>query len=171
MITVQVPAMTARADVRAISASISDVPGVQTLQADLATRTVQVTGPADPVAVTAAVTAAGYTAADHTVDPATDGSPPTGTSRTGGRPVDTFFSTDITDLPPATRPEVLALGDGDELEGIVEAALAANAEAAERIRGGNMKAIGAIIGHVMRETKGRADGGEVTRLVRAKLGL
>ena len=35
---------------------------------------------------------------------------------------------------------------------------------------GNMKAIGAIIGHVMRETKGRADGGEVTRIVREKLG-
>jgi aspartyl-tRNA(Asn)/glutamyl-tRNA(Gln) amidotransferase subunit B len=34
-----------------------------------------------------------------------------------------------------------------------------------------MKAIGAIIGHVMRATKGRADGGEVTRLVREQLGL
>ena len=48
MITVHVPAMTARQDVRAISASISDVPGVQTLQADLATHTVQVTGPLSP---------------------------------------------------------------------------------------------------------------------------
>jgi aspartyl-tRNA(Asn)/glutamyl-tRNA(Gln) amidotransferase subunit B len=34
-----------------------------------------------------------------------------------------------------------------------------------------MKAIGAIIGHVMRETHGRADGAEVTRLVREKLGV
>ncbi|MFA9272867.1 MAG: Asp-tRNA(Asn)/Glu-tRNA(Gln) amidotransferase subunit GatB [Baekduiaceae bacterium] len=64
-----------------------------------------------------------------------------------------------------------ALADDGELEGIVEAALAANADAAEKIRGGNMKAIGPIIGHVMRETKGRADGGEVTRIVREKLGL
>ena len=64
-----------------------------------------------------------------------------------------------------------SLGGGDdELEPIVEAALAANAGAAEKIRGGNMKAIGAIIGHVMRETKGRADGAEVTRIVREKLG-
>jgi aspartyl-tRNA(Asn)/glutamyl-tRNA(Gln) amidotransferase subunit B len=53
----------------------------------------------------------------------------------------------------------------------VEAALAANADAADKIRAGNMKAIGPIIGHVMRETKGRADGGEVTRIVRAKLGV
>jgi aspartyl-tRNA(Asn)/glutamyl-tRNA(Gln) amidotransferase subunit B len=62
-------------------------------------------------------------------------------------------------------------GGDDELDPIVEAALAANADAAEKIRGGNMKAIGAIIGHVMRETKGRADGAEVTRIVREKLGV
>jgi aspartyl-tRNA(Asn)/glutamyl-tRNA(Gln) amidotransferase subunit B len=65
-----------------------------------------------------------------------------------------------------------SLGGGeDELTPIVEAALAANADAADKIRAGNMKAIGAIIGHVMRETKGRADGGEVTRIVREKLGV
>ncbi|MGH2918949.1 MAG: Asp-tRNA(Asn)/Glu-tRNA(Gln) amidotransferase subunit GatB, partial [Solirubrobacteraceae bacterium] len=64
-----------------------------------------------------------------------------------------------------------SIGGGDELEPIVDAALAANADAAEKIKQGNMKAIGAIIGHVMRETKGRVDGGEVTRLVREKLGV
>jgi aspartyl-tRNA(Asn)/glutamyl-tRNA(Gln) amidotransferase subunit B len=62
-------------------------------------------------------------------------------------------------------------GGDDALDPIVEAALAANADAAQKIRAGNMKAIGAIIGHVMRETKGRADGAEVTRIVRQKLGL
>jgi aspartyl-tRNA(Asn)/glutamyl-tRNA(Gln) amidotransferase subunit B len=75
---------------------------------------------------------------------------------------------------PAAIVEAEGLGameGGDELSGIVDAALAANGDAAEKIRGGNMKAIGPIIGHVMRETKGRADGGEVTKLVRQKLGL
>ena len=62
-------------------------------------------------------------------------------------------------------------GGDDALDPVVEAALAANADAAEKIKAGNMKAIGAIIGHVMRETKGRADGAEVTRIVREKLGL
>ena len=62
-------------------------------------------------------------------------------------------------------------GGDDALEPIVDAALAANANAADKIRAGNMKAIGAIIGHVMRETKGRADGAEVTRIVREKLGV
>lgn len=63
-----------------------------------------------------------------------------------------------------------ALGDGDELAGIVAAAIAANADAAERVRAGNAKAVGPIVGHVMRETKGRADGGEVNRLISEQLG-
>jgi aspartyl-tRNA(Asn)/glutamyl-tRNA(Gln) amidotransferase subunit B len=63
------------------------------------------------------------------------------------------------------------IGGGGELERLVDAAIAANPDAAESIRAGREKAIGAIVGHVMRETKGRADGGEVTRLVREQLGL
>jgi aspartyl-tRNA(Asn)/glutamyl-tRNA(Gln) amidotransferase subunit B len=64
-----------------------------------------------------------------------------------------------------------AMDGGEDLAAIVAAALAANTDAAERVRGGNTKAIGPIIGHVMRETKGRADGGEVTRLVNELLGI
>jgi aspartyl-tRNA(Asn)/glutamyl-tRNA(Gln) amidotransferase subunit B len=64
-----------------------------------------------------------------------------------------------------------ALADEDALGSIVEAAIAANPAAAEKIRAGNDKAIGPIIGQVMKETQGRADGGEVTRLVREALGV
>jgi aspartyl-tRNA(Asn)/glutamyl-tRNA(Gln) amidotransferase subunit B len=64
-----------------------------------------------------------------------------------------------------------AIGGGEELAAIVAAALAANAGAAERVRAGNAKAIGPIVGYVMRETKGRADGGEVTKLVHEQLGI
>ncbi len=62
-------------------------------------------------------------------------------------------------------------GEGGELEAIVAAAVEANPDAAEKVRAGNDRAIGAIVGAVMRETKGRADGGEVNRLIREKLGL
>jgi aspartyl-tRNA(Asn)/glutamyl-tRNA(Gln) amidotransferase subunit B len=62
-------------------------------------------------------------------------------------------------------------GDDGELSGIVAAAIEADPAAAEQIRSGNGKAIGAIVGAVMRETKGRADGGEVNRLIREHLGL
>jgi aspartyl-tRNA(Asn)/glutamyl-tRNA(Gln) amidotransferase subunit B len=64
-----------------------------------------------------------------------------------------------------------AMDGGEELAEIVAAALAANADAAERVRAGNAKAIGPIVGHVMRATKGRADGTEVARLVNEQLGV
>jgi aspartyl-tRNA(Asn)/glutamyl-tRNA(Gln) amidotransferase subunit B len=58
-----------------------------------------------------------------------------------------------------------AMGSSDELAAIVAAALAANPDAAQRVKDGNAKAIGPIVGQVMRETKGRADGTEVSRLI------
>ena len=64
-----------------------------------------------------------------------------------------------------------SMGGGDELAGVVAAAIAANADAAEKVRGGNDKAMGPIVGSVMRETNGRADGGEVRRLIREQLAL
>ena len=76
---------------------------------------------------------------------------------------------------PATiveREGLGALGPEDSgLDQIVAAALAADPDAAEKVRSGNMKAIGPLVGYVMRETKGRADGGEVARLIRRQLGL
>jgi aspartyl-tRNA(Asn)/glutamyl-tRNA(Gln) amidotransferase subunit B len=38
------------------------------------------------------------------------------------------------------------------------------------VRQGNAKAIGRIVGAVMKETKGRADGGAVQKLIRERLG-
>jgi aspartyl-tRNA(Asn)/glutamyl-tRNA(Gln) amidotransferase subunit B len=64
-----------------------------------------------------------------------------------------------------------AIGGGDELGPIVAAALEANPDVAEKLRGGDMKPVGVIVGHVMKETRGRADGKEVTRIVREQLGL
>jgi aspartyl-tRNA(Asn)/glutamyl-tRNA(Gln) amidotransferase subunit B len=64
-----------------------------------------------------------------------------------------------------------ALGDedGNGLGAIVDSALAADPDAAAKVAAGNMKAIGPLVGYVMRETKGRADGGEVTRLIRERV--
>jgi aspartyl-tRNA(Asn)/glutamyl-tRNA(Gln) amidotransferase subunit B len=60
--------------------------------------------------------------------------------------------------------------EDDGLAEIVDRAIAADPDAAEKVRAGNMKAIGPLVGFVMRETKGRADGGEITRLIRERLG-
>jgi aspartyl-tRNA(Asn)/glutamyl-tRNA(Gln) amidotransferase subunit B len=60
--------------------------------------------------------------------------------------------------------------DGDGLVSVVDAAIASDPDAAAKVREGNMKAIGPLVGYVMKETKGRADGGEVTRLIRERVG-
>jgi aspartyl-tRNA(Asn)/glutamyl-tRNA(Gln) amidotransferase subunit B len=69
------------------------------------------------------------------------------------------------------REGLAQISDESELQAVVERALEAESEAAEEVRQGNAKAIGRIVGAVMKETQGRADGGEVTRLIREKLGL
>jgi aspartyl-tRNA(Asn)/glutamyl-tRNA(Gln) amidotransferase subunit B len=71
----------------------------------------------------------------------------------------------------AEREGLGAMEDSGELEAIVERAIEADPAAAERVRAGNAKAIGPLVGFVMRETKGRADGGEATRLIHEKLGV
>jgi aspartyl-tRNA(Asn)/glutamyl-tRNA(Gln) amidotransferase subunit B len=58
----------------------------------------------------------------------------------------------------------------DGLAEVVARAIESDPAAAEQVRAGNMRAIGPLVGYVMRETRGRADGGEVTRLIRERLG-
>ncbi|MEK6229649.1 MAG: Asp-tRNA(Asn)/Glu-tRNA(Gln) amidotransferase subunit GatB, partial [Actinomycetota bacterium] len=72
---------------------------------------------------------------------------------------------------PAAIVEEKGLGKADEgeLGEIVERAMADQPDAVAKVREGNDKAIGAIMGLVMRETKGRADGAEVQRLIRERL--
>ncbi|HKP88844.1 MAG TPA: Asp-tRNA(Asn)/Glu-tRNA(Gln) amidotransferase subunit GatB [Thermoleophilaceae bacterium] len=90
-------------------------------------------------------------------------------SQSAGREVLDVLAAEGGDPEAIVSARSLEMAGDDELVGIVERALEANADAVEKIRGGNDKAIGAIVGAVMRETKGRADGGEVQRLIRERL--
>jgi aspartyl-tRNA(Asn)/glutamyl-tRNA(Gln) amidotransferase subunit B len=69
------------------------------------------------------------------------------------------------------REQLGTIESDGELAAIVAQVIADNPDVVERIRGGNTKAMGALVGPVMRETKGRADGGEVNRLIREQLGV
>jgi aspartyl-tRNA(Asn)/glutamyl-tRNA(Gln) amidotransferase subunit B len=68
------------------------------------------------------------------------------------------------------RRQLAVVSDSGELEEIVRRAIEAEPVAAEKVKAGNAKAIGPIVGAVMRETKGRADGGDIVRLIKASLG-
>lgn len=61
--------------------------------------------------------------------------------------------------------------DAGELEAVVVKAIEANPKAVEDIRAGKGKAIGAIVGFVMKEMKGKCDPGEVNKFISSKLGL
>jgi aspartyl-tRNA(Asn)/glutamyl-tRNA(Gln) amidotransferase subunit B len=59
--------------------------------------------------------------------------------------------------------------DDGGISELIDRALAADPDAAEKVRAGNLNAIGPLVGYVMRESKGRADGAEVRELIRAQL--
>ena len=61
-------------------------------------------------------------------------------------------------------------GDGHRraLEALVDDAIAANEAAWAKYAGGEDKAIGALVGAVMKATRGQADGQAVTALLRAR---
>ena len=61
------------------------------------------------------------------------------------------------------------VSDDGALEKAVDEALAANPDIVEKLKSGNMKPMGAIIGAVMRATRGQADAKAVTKIVMSKI--
>ena len=61
------------------------------------------------------------------------------------------------------------VSDDGALEKAVNEALAANPDIVEKLKSGNMKPMGAIIGAVMRATRGQADAKAVTKIVMSKI--
>ncbi len=74
------------------------------------------------------------------------------------------------DSPSAVvEREGLASVGGDELSGVVDEVIAANPSEAERVRTGDNKVVGFLVGQVMRATRGNADGGRVRQLLAERL--
>ncbi len=90
-------------------------------------------------------------------------------SRDAGREVLTLLVDAGGDPRTIVEREGLGALSDDDLAAIVARAIASDPAAADQVRAGNMKAIGPLVGYVMRGTKGRADGGEVTRLIREQV--
>ncbi|WP_370325776.1 Asp-tRNA(Asn)/Glu-tRNA(Gln) amidotransferase subunit GatB [Euzebya sp.] len=61
------------------------------------------------------------------------------------------------------------ISDTSEIERIVDQVIAEQADAAQKVREGNAKAIGALVGGVMRASGGKANPGVVNRLLAEKL--
>lgn len=61
------------------------------------------------------------------------------------------------------------ISDTAELEAMVDEVITANPDAAEKVRGGEMKTIGFLVGQVMAKTRGKANPQLVNELLRARL--
>ena len=61
------------------------------------------------------------------------------------------------------------LSDASAIESVVDEVIAANSEAADKIRGGNEGTIGFLVGQVMKKTRGQANPGLVNELLKKKL--
>ena len=61
------------------------------------------------------------------------------------------------------------VSDVGEIEAIVDQVIAAQPDAVQKVRDGNRKAIGALVGGVMKATQGKADPGLVNRLLAEKI--
>jgi aspartyl-tRNA(Asn)/glutamyl-tRNA(Gln) amidotransferase subunit B len=58
--------------------------------------------------------------------------------------------------------------DSGALEALVDAAIAADPDAWAKFKAGEQKAMGALVGAVMKSSKGKADGKAVSALLAAK---
>jgi aspartyl-tRNA(Asn)/glutamyl-tRNA(Gln) amidotransferase subunit B len=71
----------------------------------------------------------------------------------------------------AEAKNLIQESDEDAIAEIVRAVLEQNAKAAEDVRGGEMKAIGFLVGQVMKQSQGKANPSLATQLIKKQLGL
>ncbi len=63
------------------------------------------------------------------------------------------------------------VSDEGELLAIIDQVIADNADAAEKVRGGKVAAVGALVGGVMKASRGKADAARARELILEKLGV
>ncbi|HQR80351.1 MAG TPA: Asp-tRNA(Asn)/Glu-tRNA(Gln) amidotransferase subunit GatB [Actinomycetota bacterium] len=68
------------------------------------------------------------------------------------------------------RRGLVLVSDEGALTAAVDDAIAANPDVAEKVRGGKVAAVGALVGAVMKATRGQADAGRVRELLLERLG-
>jgi aspartyl-tRNA(Asn)/glutamyl-tRNA(Gln) amidotransferase subunit B len=74
-------------------------------------------------------------------------------------------------LTVAKERDLLQVSDEGAIEKIVQEIIKANPKAAEDIKNGEMKAIGFLVGQIMKESKGKANPGMAQQLIKKQLGI
>jgi len=63
------------------------------------------------------------------------------------------------------------VSDEGELLALIDKVIAENAEVAEKVRGGKIAAVGALVGGVMKASRGKADAARARQLILERLGV
>jgi len=81
-----------------------------------------------------------------------------------------MFTSEASPATVVERKGLTQISDTGELEAVVERVVAANPDLAEKFRGGKRGVLGALVGQVMRETRGRANPKLVSDLLERAIG-
>ena len=81
-----------------------------------------------------------------------------------------MFTSEASPATIVERKGLAQISDTGELEAVVERVVAANPDLAEKFRGGKRGVLGALVGQVMRETRGRANPKLVSDLLERAIG-
>jgi aspartyl-tRNA(Asn)/glutamyl-tRNA(Gln) amidotransferase subunit B len=81
-----------------------------------------------------------------------------------------MFSSEASPATIVERKGLAQISDTGELEAVVERVVAANPDLADKFRGGKRGVLGAMVGQVMRETRGRANPKLVSDLLERAIG-
>jgi aspartyl-tRNA(Asn)/glutamyl-tRNA(Gln) amidotransferase subunit B len=81
-----------------------------------------------------------------------------------------MFSSEASPATIVDRKGLAQISDTGELEAVVERVVAANPDLADKFRGGKRGVLGALVGQVMRETRGRANPKLVSDLLERTIG-
>jgi aspartyl-tRNA(Asn)/glutamyl-tRNA(Gln) amidotransferase subunit B len=81
-----------------------------------------------------------------------------------------MFSSEASPATIVERKGLAQISDTGELEAVVARVVAANPELVEKFRGGKRGVLGALVGQVMRETRGRANPKLVNQLLERAIG-
>jgi len=81
-----------------------------------------------------------------------------------------MFSSEASPATIVERKGLAQISDTTELEAVVERVVAANPDLADKFRGGKRGVLGAMVGQVMRETRGRANPKLVSDLLERTIG-
>ncbi len=71
----------------------------------------------------------------------------------------------------AEEKGLIQMSDSGEMKALVSRVLADNPKPAEDVKNGEMKAIGFLVGQVMKASQGKANPSEVQKIIKAKLGV